>query len=797
MKADYRLAVPVALAWVVLALAIGFPPALVWLAIASWAAAVGLFAAAQWGRRYRSALLLAALTAVVAGVLLTSSAVHAGGRQPGMLIDAATDGKRVSATAVVTEMVYVAEPTRGADLVSGADLLSGAEPTRGVGSRFAATLTFVGIGEHSGPVSVPVLVFGALQHGAGIGTEVQLSGTVRATPPEDSTAFLLFPDAEPQIVSDPPWYLAWANELRNSFRAASVALPGDGGALLPGLAIGDTSAVSDELDAAMKASSLSHLTAVSGANCAVIIGLIMLGGAVAGVPRGWRVVASVTVLFGFVVLVTPEPSVLRAAVMATLVLAALASGRPLSGIPVLSLAVAVLLTIDPWLARSYGFVLSVLATAGLLLLAGPIARRLANWIPLPLAVLIAVPISAQLACQPVLIMLAPTVPLYGVLANTLVGPAAPIATVLGLLACLLLPVLPAVGALVAQLAWVPSSWIAAVATLFSALPGARLPWPAGPAGVVFAAVVTALGLLVALVSTGRWPLWRRMASAGLVILCVAYFGALGGEQLRRRLSPPADWQLAVCDIGQGDAALVRSAGKVALIDTGPDPATLEYCLDTLGIGRIDLLVLTHFDLDHVGGTRAILGRVDRLMAGPTASEADKRIVAELTDAGATTTRAARGDSGQLGDLRWRVLWPPARLQGVEPGNAASVALEFTGVGDCATGCLHSVHLGDLGEQSQERLLALNQLHPVDVVQVAHHGSKDQSSRLYERLRAKIGLIGVGADNDYGHPNAEILSTLAATNTVIGRTDLHGLLLVSLRESAVQLWTERSGVPAPD
>src|SRR6185312_2370020 len=291
-------------------------------------------------------------------------------------------------------------------------------------------------------------------------------------------------------------------------------LPGDGGALLPGLAIGDTSAVSTGLDTAMKASSLSHLTAVSGANCAVVIALVMVTGAALGIRRGLRVATALVTLLAFVVLVTPQPSVLRAAVMAALVLAAMARGRPVRGVPTLALASLALLVADPWLARSYGFVLSVLATGGLLLLSRPLTVLFSRWLPTALA--------AQLACQPVLILLNASIPLYAVPANVLAEPAAPIATILGLAACVLLPWIPALGQVISWLAWLPSSWIAGVARFCGSLPASSIPWPAGVPGVIFVAAVIALALFVLLARGTRTTSWRKAAAAALAIVVVGY-----------------------------------------------------------------------------------------------------------------------------------------------------------------------------------------------------------------------------------------------------------------------------------
>jgi competence protein ComEC len=274
------------------------------------------------------------------------------------------------------------------------------------------------------------------------------------------------------------------------------------------------------------------------------------------------------------------------------------------------------------------------------------------------------------------------------------------------------------------------------------------------------------------------------------VALVGYLATLAGSQLVESVTRPADWEFALCDIGQGDATVIRSQGMIALDDTGPDPARLRHCLDDLGITHIDLLVLTHYDLDHVGGVSAVYGKVDRALIGPPSDPGDERIASDLRANGAEVDQVSRGETGMLGELRWDVLWPPPR--GVEPGNPASVTIQVTPVGACARGCLSGILLGDLGEESQARLLGTGQVGHVDVVKVAHHGSADQSARLYEALQATVGLIGVGAGNDYGHPTEKLLGILAAVGTRPLRTDLDGLTLVAPGEQpgAVRVWTEK-------
>jgi competence protein ComEC len=628
-----------------------------------------------------------------------------------------------------------------------------------------------------------------------IGSVLRLSGTLRQTVPGDSAAAQFFAESAPDVVESPPWWLGWAAALRSGFAEAASTLPGDGGDLLPGLAIGDTAAVGADLDGAMKQSSLSHLTAVSGANCAVVIAGVMLLGGCLRLRRGVRIAVSLAALGGFVVLVTPDPSVLRAAVMAVIVMLSFGAGRPGRGVPALALAVIVLLMTDPWLSRNYGFALSVLATTGLLMLAAPLGRVLARWMPTWLALVIAIPLAAQLACQPVLLLLSPSLPLYGVPANLLAGPAAPVATVVGLVGCLLLPWLPGVAAGCLQLAWLPSAWIAAVATACANLPGSRLPWAPGVAGVLGCVVLTVAGLVLltrdraGLGGTGRGRALARLASAVILIgFAGAYVGTLAGTGLGRAISFPADWQIAACDIGQGDAVVVRDGDLHALVDVGPDPKPLAACLHTLGITRINLLVLTHYDMDHIGGIDAVIGMVDTALVGRPENAQDQRLHDRLTAGGARIRQAYAGDTGTLGALRWSILWPVRGWTVMQVGNPGSVTIGFDGRG------IRSLFLGDLGEDAQNAMLSVSKPLAVDVVKVAHHGSADQSARLYQRLRASAGLISVGADNGYGHPTRRLLGILAAAGTAALRTDRGGMLVVAPAKSgggALVVWSEKA------
>lgn len=772
---DLRLALPAVVLWIACAVLIGVPQFASVVAILTAVAAAGTLAGlgivSIATRRRPRASFLPLIATLLAAVALGSAIVAA--QAPGRLsadLDAAADQ---SEQVQVLVRVERAPQRRGS----------------GFGGDAQWALRGRTVGD-SASIPVSVRFAGSEQEARGdaLGAVLRISGAVQRNEPGEATGYTIRAggrNAVALVESPPPW-LSWAAAVRTDFAAAAATTAGDGGALLPGLAIGDETAVSEELDAAMKASSLSHLTAVSGANCALVIALVFALARLVGFGRRARVGAAALALLGFVALVGPGASVIRAAAMAAVLLIGLARGRPSDGVPALALALVVLVIHDPWLARDYGFALSALATAGLLVLAGPLSRMFARWMPRSLALAVAVPTAAQLACQPVLILLTPTVPLLGIPANLLAEPAAPLATVLGCLACAVLPWAPGLGDAIVRLAWIPSAWIAQVASFSSSLPGVALPWAPGLLGVLLSsAILVAVAVLV--LARGA-P--RAVSATAIVALCagaVVYVGALGGGVVGRALAIPADWQIAACDVGQGDGLLLRDGDAVGMIDVGRKPEPAAACLDRLGITRLDFLLLTHFDADHVGGVAGVASRAQRAIVQRPVRDADERTLGILRSAGVPIEQGRAGLSGRLGELTWRLLWPPGPGEtpaGMDTGNAGSLTVEAEGRG------IRSIFLGDLGEEAQDALLARRTVRPVDLVKVAHHGSADQSPALYRALGARLGLISVGVHNGYGHPTGRALQLLTDDGTAMARTDEQGLLLVSPGSPGMRLWSDR-------
>ncbi len=421
----------------------------------------------------------AAVVALVGASVLTTGAVARAGPVPALV----EDGGAARLTLVVTGQPRRAPPP---DTSWGAS----APP------RWVVRARVVGVERSGGdvvPARTPVVVVGsaawsALERGA----RVSALGRTEPTERADPARALVLTRGPPRVLAEPRGWSAAVAHLRGGLRTATAPLGQDAGALLPGLVVGDTSALTPSLEEAMRATGLTHLTAVSGANVALVLAAVTALAALAGLGRRVRVLVAGLALLAFAGLAGPDPSVLRAALTGAVGLVGVLAARRGAGLPALAAAGTVLLVADPWLSRSFGFALSMLATAALLLLARPWAIALAAWMPRPLAVALAVPLAAQAVCGPVILLLDDGVPALAVLANLLAAPVVGPSTVLGLAATLTAPVWPPGAVGLAWAAGLGTGWIALLARAGAGAPVATLPWPGGLRGAVALAAATVL-----------------------------------------------------------------------------------------------------------------------------------------------------------------------------------------------------------------------------------------------------------------------------------------------------------------
>ncbi len=610
--------------------------------------------------------------------------------------------------------------------------------------------------------------------------EVRLGERLRFTArlgPSDrhDLAAVLRPLGVGVLVEAPAWWWRAAAGVRGSLRASVADVPTDRRPLVPALVVGDDQGLDPALADDFRITGLTHLLAVSGTNLTLVLGFVLILARAAGVRgRGMYAVGAVGVV-GFVLLARPEPSVLRAAVMGSVALVGMGTGGRRRGGRSLGVAVTALMLIDPWLAPTPGFALSALATAGIVFVAPVWRDALMAWLPRWAAEAVAVPAAAQLACTPVVAALSQQVSLVAVVANLLAAPAVGPATVLGLGGGLVGLAWPALGRLLGLLAGWCVGWIVLVARRGSALPVPALSWGSDPTPLAALTVACAAVVLVA-------PLCLR--SRGATAVCCALLGVVVLVRPPTPGWPPDGWVVAMCDVGQGDALVLRAGpGTGVVVDVGPDPALVDDCLRRLDIDRVPLLVLTHFHADHVDGLAGVT-RGRRVSALQVTSLADPPgavlAVAEVAQRlGIPETVAAYASTQRIGEVTLQVLWPlPSQAQ-AGPGdgstaNNASVVL-LARVRD-----VRILLTGDLEPPGQEALARNVPGLRVDVLKVPHHGSRFQDLKFLTSLAARVALVSVGADNSYGHPSPDTLRALAEVGSEVLRTDLDGDVVVAER-----------------
>ncbi|WP_327044718.1 ComEC/Rec2 family competence protein [Microbispora sp. NBC_01189] len=672
-------------------------------------------------------------------------------------------------------------------------------------------------------VDVPVVLLGPAAGWRSLlpSQRVRVRGRLTPARPGEPVAAVLLVRGPPEPIGVPSPVQRAAEVLRAGLREASDVLPDDQRGLLPGLVVGDVSRMNEEVRLDMTTAGLSHLTAVSGTNLAIVAGAVLTLSRFAGLPLALRAVVAVIAMIAFSIVARPSPSVLRALVMGMVAALALGTGRTRDGVAALSATVLGLLAFDPGLAREWGFALSVFATGGILVLAPRWRDRLERRMPRLPAEALAVTVAAQAAVTPLLVLMSGRLDLAAIPANLLAEPAVAPATVLGFAAAVTAPISMDVARLLVRPAGWAVGWIIAVAERAADLPFAAAEWPGGALGL---AALAAMALVGWVVLRGRAR--RRFAAA---LAAGALLTALVAVPVVSPWPPPG-WLLVACDVGQGDAlVLAAGPGRAVVVDAGPAPGPANRCLRALGVRQVPLVVLTHPHLDHVGGLPGVLrGRsVGAVVVSPgrVPEEEAGRVSRQLQAARIPEWRAVRGMRWRFGPTEITVLAPEPGTapQGTGEGsiaNNASVVLLVRWSGPPPVATVHAAEgssgareasvtrgasgaqtggapegqgvpgapedqgaplgtallAGDLETEAQEALLR-DGVPRVDVLKVPHHGSSRQAPAFLAATGARAALISVGAVNDYGHPAQVTLRRLRGLGMRPYRTDLSGDIAV--------------------
>lgn len=487
--------------------------------------------------------------------------------------------------------------------------------------------------------------------------------------------------------------------------------------LIPGMVLGDTSLQTPEFTTAMRRAGLTHLTAVSGANFAIVSSFVLWLMQYPIKRIRIRLLVTALILIAFVGLVRPSPSVLRAAAMAAVVIFSKSNNQRSDSLPSLGFAIAIVVIADPWQSRDPGFALSVLATAGLLLIAPRINAPK----------LVAEPIAASLLCAPVIVSLSGYLSLTSIFANILAAPLVAPITILGFISAIAPPIAP----MLISIAKVPADWITKIAFM-----------AAEPAVLQLKSALLIIFFALLLWWFRKW--WILILMFVLVLTFLQRW-------------PNNDWQIANCDVGQGDAMVLKvNTRSAVVIDVGSDPAVIDQCLKSLRIEEIPLLILTHPHQDHIGG---LIGAIKNRRVGEVLS------------------KAQRGEQIQVGNLRIEILWPDGAIhnftdnggEGSEINNQSIVALVSAPDYTLLT-------TGDIEPDAQSMITVPK----VKFLKVAHHGSRFQNPIFNQMADPDLAIVSVGKENRYGHPDKQ---TLKLFRKVL-RTDQNGAIAIDPKKMSI-------------
>lgn len=580
--------------------------------------------------------------------------------------------------------------------------------------------------------------------------------------------------------SSPRYWPAYVS--RALKESAARCFTEDAAPLVTSLLTGDKSTLPGGLYSALRRTGLAHVVAVSGLHMSFLAGGLSL---LLGRRRRLMAVVGISLMFFFAAVAGNTPSVLRAAFLHTFMLLAPLVEREEDKATSLSAVLLLLLLQNPYAVASLSLQLSFASVAGIYCFTGPLYRRwtanlpqgnglrtrllrgLASW----LAGTLAVTTGAAVFTTPLTAYYFQMISLISPLSNLLALWAVSGLFMAGLVTAVLGVFLPGAAALLA----LPLSWLARLIT-WIALTLSRLPF----AAVGMDSVYLRLWLLLVYLLLALWLFWRGKRSrpwvpvgTGLLCLCAA----LGFQFLGRTGGPLT---VSVLDVGQGLSAAFYAEGHALLVDCGgsgpedPGDTAADY-LQSLGLTRLDTLILTHFHADHAGGVPQLLARleVDTLVLPAVTPEDPLRLEIEAAAqaSGAELLWVTDPMELTLGGARLRVFAP------LGAGSANEEGLSVL----CSSGDFDVLITGDMDGTIERRLVKYGDLPDIELLVAGHHGSKYATSEdLLLAVQPEYAVISVGY-NRYGHPAPEVLERLAAAGCEIYRTDWSGTLTFTVRD----------------
>ena len=580
--------------------------------------------------------------------------------------------------------------------------------------------------------------------------------------------------------------------VRQSIRRNLDGAPAD---LLQGMLLGDKHRISAQVRDSFRRTGLAHALVISGLHVGLVAVFFFTAFKLCRFPDGLTSAATVMVLGLYALVTEMEPPVVRASIMASVILVGRMAGRPGDIYNSLGLAALVILVAWPTSLFSLGFQLSFGATLAIVGLHSPIARlfpsswrrddRMSNWVMGPLCVSLA----AQIGTGPLIAYHFQHFALISLAANVIVAPLLGLVVSLGLLTALSGWWAPLAATAFNASNYVVLKGLIALVEGLSSLPFASV--TTYRPGIFFLLAAFILALLLA-----RMPGSLRARKWGIFVPLVWANVALWSHLLR------ADHlEMVFLDVGQGDGAFIRfPEGRTMVVDGGNRSEGFDYgarvllpFLNHRGVERIDVVVASHPHSDHIGGLVTLLEEVEVGHYLDSGQHYDswtaRKLRSLLREKGIGYHRVAAGDTlVGLGGVGALVLHPRERF--VTPGgespydlNNGSVVLALS------YGKVRVLFTGDVEKETDSSLLAWGERLQASVLKVPHHGSSTSSlPPLVQAVKPEIAVVSVGAFNRFRHPSPVVLRRLEAGGARTYRTDRCGAVIVETDGETLKVGT---------
>ncbi|MFC4766304.1 DNA internalization-related competence protein ComEC/Rec2 [Effusibacillus consociatus] len=557
--------------------------------------------------------------------------------------------------------------------------------------------------------------------------------------------------------------------------------------LAGGLVMGFASDLPEQWESAFEMLNVTHILAASGMNVGLIAGTLFYFTKQLRMPKRFANISVISTILIYTMLSGAGPSVVRASLMATLIIIGVSLARQVDVLTTVAIAALLSSLWNPGIISDIGFLLSFITTLGLFLITPRLMPFLQG--PLWLGSAIAVTLAAQLSSLPILIYHFNQFSPFALLANLYIMPLTFLLVTIGfglLIAGSIHPwaALPFVG-FYRMLLWLlikPIVWLADTT--------ANWTWtiPSPPAWGVWMMYGC---LLLALYRQQVWSIFLRIKpflSSSFRRLVVGLIAMISVTLFVAWLWPTPVLRVTFLDVGQGDSALIETpGGNTILVDGGGVPSYLGSDFDTgekivvpflrhRGVRTIDFMVATHADEDHVLGLLTIMDRIavrNLIVSGyDDPSPVFQKLLRKAREKGIPIYESKAGIGWDVEPgVKWRFLHPGQIRTGTRSDtNANSVVFELN------YGERSFLLTGDVEGEVEPDLLPY--VRPVDVLKVAHHGSQHSTTDAFlERVRPHYAVISAGKRNMYHHPHKELLKRLERIGSKVFRTDQQGAITV--------------------